>query len=210
MNLETNQENSASKCDEIRLELDDYMEALIDRRRESAAKEPAATNQPSLAISEQAQDHINNCDECLNYKLENSALIEAAAELPLQADENLTMAIMQALESDFAAIEAMSQNSGQANSSLNSSAHSLSNSASIGASKELSREHSQELYRDRAARLSPPLALALSFVGFTALLCLDDGMVDWSIVSWCIALLVVLSFKPLLEKQQNKYPYAGA
>lgn len=175
MNLESNQENSASKCDEIRLELDEYMEALVDRRRQ-----PDAEGKPSLAISGRAQEHINNCDECLNYKLENSALIEAAAELPAPQDEQLTLSIMQSLEADFAALGA------SAKSQIESTA------------------------KETATRLSPPLAMALSFIGLTALLCLDDGMVDWSIVSWCIALLVVLSFKPLLEKQQNRYPYAGA
>lgn len=161
--------NQSEKCMLVQNMLDSFSEKLVDSRIKLRQKE--GSQAPRL--EDEAQEHLTVCEDCLNYKIANAALMETASALPmLPYDESLTLSIMKDLAQDFQLKEEAEQRSAPATR------------------------------QDRSI-----LLLVLSFAVFALLLPLEAGDSPWSILSWSLALSLVVLLKPLLKKHEN-LPYA--
>ncbi|MBI5173831.1 MAG: hypothetical protein SFV17_01650 [Candidatus Obscuribacter sp.] len=164
--------NQSEKCLLVQNMLDSFSEKLVDSRIKLRQKEGS---QPPR-LEDEAQEHLALCEDCLNYKIANAALMETASALPmLPYDESLTLSIMKDLAQDF---------------QLQSTVENLPAPATR---------------QDKSIVL-----LLLSFAVFALLLPLEAGDSPWSILSWSLALSLVILLKPLLKKhaENENLPYA--
>lgn len=87
---ETDKNYSCQKTREI---LDDFMEKLVDMRIGGRL-----VDEP-IVLDKSVEEHLQDCAECLNYKLANATLLASASALPTPSfDEGLTRDIMAAVK----------------------------------------------------------------------------------------------------------------